>query len=386
MSAEDGPPSLTLVARSEEAPSGERTEGCTAAAVYLVGQGPQREPRPIELQWARVLRYRDHLRDEGGERLDPLSVYCDLNCPRRYSMTDEDFPGLAHLLRTIAEGKVHTVLVDVANWDEVERYGFDYGMSLLRSSGARVINVVSPEDRVVENALLRRYGDDARLLFPDGSSGEFLALFPSLAASIIQEFVQLYVYAGDRSAPSMNRLLTALNFLGRENPWARSAGRVPVFSAGAWNRFAEVSGRKQEHEMAERRLTEPLFRVHPDQSAILLDEHLGEEARSSAALEWAIHRLVGDLQFDRRVEDRVQSLQRTVGDLQVWADPRRQGRIDFLVFRLQPAAAKVPARPGRAKPPAFVGLFHLMDSWTRNLEAKFLARVEKSARIAREGR
>jgi len=384
MSAEAGPPlTLRLVAGGEEPPSGERREGRVPAAVYLVGQGPLRDPRPIELQWARVLRYRDHLLDEGGERIDLLTICIDLNVPRAYSTTEEDFPGLAQLLRTIAEGKVHTVLVDVANWDEVERYGFDYGMGLLRGSGARVINVLSPDDRMVENALLRRFGDDARLLFPDGGAGEFLALFPSLAASIIQEFLQLYVYAGDRSAPSMGRLLTALGDLGRENPWARSAGRVPVFSAGAWNRFADVSGQKQEREMAERRLTEPLFRVQPDQSALLLDEHLGEEARSSAALEWAIHRLVEDLQFDRRVEGRTQSFQRTVGDVHVWADPRRRGRIDFQMFRPS-AGVKEGGRRSRAKAAVWVGHFYIMDAWEAKLEERFLARVAKSNGIARK--
>lgn len=372
-----GPPGDEAQAHSKHA-------GPSPAAVYLVGQGPQREPHLIELQWARVLRYVGLVSAREAHWFQPLDTFVDLNFPRVYDWSPEAFPELAALLQAAAKGVYRTVFVDLCGWSEASIRGFDCGYGLLRRTGARVINVLEEGQQAIAEDLRQQWGDEASLLLPDAGPGELIALFPTLAAGIIQKFRQFYDL-DERPPQSPDRMDGLLDMLRRENPWARAGGGIPIFSEGAWFKYSRRAGERRERELEARRSVEPLHRIRPGEAGLLVDEHRYGEVRSQSELEWATRRLREELQFELRLEDRTQSFERTVGDLLVLADPRGRGRIDFHVFRLPPATMARNTGRGRSKAAAAVGTFYILDHWTADLEGKFLARVAQvAATIARK--
>ena len=81
------------------------------SAIYLIGHGPYREPRLVELQYLRILRYRNAL----GAKLDCSfergEVFIDLNYPRDdYS---DDFSELDRLTDALTKGDFDVVFVDI---------------------------------------------------------------------------------------------------------------------------------------------------------------------------------------------------------------------------------------------------------------------------------
>lgn len=49
------------------------------AALYLCGQGPYRQPRIIEMQYIRVLRYCNALEEKLGKEITIEGIYIDIN-------------------------------------------------------------------------------------------------------------------------------------------------------------------------------------------------------------------------------------------------------------------------------------------------------------------
>jgi hypothetical protein len=143
-----------------------------------------------------------------------------------------------------------------------------------------------------------------------------------------------------------------------------------------WHRAYDASDRAEDNakqaELEARRKSETLFQVAPDQRAKLVDEGawFGHATRTDQELAWAEQRL-GDLAFEIRSEDRIRSYVRKEAEFVVYADPRFSNRIDFTVH----AAMQTPPTRAKSRQRARIGQFYLMDSWKRDLSAKFEARL-----------
>src|SRR5690606_3392423 len=85
------------------------------AAIYLCGHGPYREPRLIEMQYLRTLRYYKALEEKLGTEIDLKDVYIDINFPRTEYI--EKLSNLQVLLNDVKANKVDTVVVDICLGD-----------------------------------------------------------------------------------------------------------------------------------------------------------------------------------------------------------------------------------------------------------------------------
>lgn len=123
----------------------------------------------------------------------------------------------------------------------------------------------------------------------------------------------------------------------------------------------------------QRAAVEPLYRTRADGAALLCDEGLGYDGRprDGEGLNWADARL-RTLGFEPTTEDRVTEYRREIDGYTVHADPRRAGRLIFVVT--PPAPPLTPRRRG-PEPERQYQEFDLPDRLTRELPAKFAARL-----------
>ena len=131
----------------------------TAWAAYLVGHGPLREPRPIELQLMRIFRYQSllGLKDEFRAFNGEYYFYIDLNYPRsKPSYQRENFPQFHQLLEDLEARSIGLVLIDVKESD-----GFYDSYSWIRfaltNAGVRVVNVFYDSEKVLEECIEGQY-------------------------------------------------------------------------------------------------------------------------------------------------------------------------------------------------------------------------------------
>jgi hypothetical protein len=82
------------------------------AAVNLCGHGPYREPRPVDLQFFRILRYADALSDKLGVLFEGRRQYVDLNYP--WARHRDDLPALDALCDAVAAKRYDVVFIDIA--------------------------------------------------------------------------------------------------------------------------------------------------------------------------------------------------------------------------------------------------------------------------------
>jgi hypothetical protein len=157
----------------------------TAWAAYLVGHGPLREPRPIELQLMRILRYQSLLgsRDEFRGYWWESFTYIDLNYPRSQPYYQrENFPQFHQMLGDLEVRSIGLVLIDVQ-----ESVGFYNSYSWIRhaltNAGVRVVNVFYDSEKLLEGCIKERYRGQAHIQeINDGS--DFVNFFPALSAAI----------------------------------------------------------------------------------------------------------------------------------------------------------------------------------------------------------
>lgn len=143
---------------------------------------------------------------------------------------------------------------------------------------------------------------------------------------------------------------------------------------------AEAQERAQkEAELEMRRASEDQFRVDPSSSPQLIDEsYAGNGVRDDASLGWAIDRL-SQLGFKETRESLVRQLTKEYPRVVVYADPRKNGRIEFSVYRREQVE-----KPKSRKRwmPHYAG-FHLLDTWRNDLISKFEQRVQDAGRSLR---
>ncbi len=137
----------------------------------------------------------------------------------------------------------------------------------------------------------------------------------------------------------------------------------------------EEAAQKRAHT-AQRKKTETLYRIAPDREPELLDEGLsyGATPRNESELVWAEQRLVA-LGFQVTCEDNVKSYTDEREDFVVYADPRANGEIRFMVCR-KPLPKK--SRTPRVRT-GYATSFFLKDTWKHDIQGKYEIRLAQAA-------
>jgi hypothetical protein len=86
-----------------------------SAATYLAGHGSFTRPRLIELQYQRIQRYREALRDHLGAASSAPDIFVDFRLPTYGvgSVNLIDVPGFRRLYRCVKNGRFDIVFVDL---------------------------------------------------------------------------------------------------------------------------------------------------------------------------------------------------------------------------------------------------------------------------------
>lgn len=337
------------------------------AAIYLVGHGPLREPRPLELQRFRIQRYIDLLLEQAGQELtiSTDAVFVDINYPRQTAPDRPDlFPALRQLRSAISTGRYSHVFVDIAP-PVGPQPGIDWIPSLLSHGGTNVTNVYY-EERSLLNSFLETRGATPYDL-AHGSGGEdsedFFTFFPVLAGRVLSCLV--HGILEDVPYP----LASKIEQLHRENPYR--GGRFPKVSGVILNEVHRKAWEQEQESKKRRSLKEPLLRLTPDASeeAVLLDDAPFGRTRTKDQWLWVEKRLAG-LNFEKTVKGRVTSFTRRIHDFIVYADPRAEDGIRFCIYR-----TTAHAKPGRPSQ------FWIPDRWKNNLEEKLLREIKDHAPV-----
>ncbi|ADO71712.1 hypothetical protein [Stigmatella aurantiaca] len=338
-------------------------EAGSASAIYLIGHGPLREPRLVEMQLFRIQRYIRLLPMK--ERRDiPLpadEVFVDINYPRKTVIEARDgFPALKQLVAAIRSKRISHVFVDIVP-PNGPQLGVEWNPDALSKSGAIVINVVDDEHRLL-HPVLERYGASPQeLLIWSGAadSEDMVTFFPVLAGRIMQRLV---FDQEEREIPYA--LSRKIEQLCDESPYG--GGNFPTISSITENRLVRRKWEQSEKIKSRRSQEEVLLRLSPrsDEKAVLLDEVLFDKPRTNEQWIWAEERLK-NLGFEKKVEDRRMSFIRRVGNHLVYADPRSEGRIHFKIYEM--------SKNGKAVQSA--STFMLPDKWKNNLEEKLLKQI-----------
>src|SRR5258708_17232314 len=158
-----------------------------SAAMYLAGHGSFTRPRLIELQYRRIRRYREALRDHLGIASSAPDIFIDFRLPTfgMGSVNLIDVPGFRRFSRCVKNGRYEIVFVDLDETREGLTPDYESGFvrSLLENAGAKVFNAFSDDGNVFKSALKSRCGDSARdYEVTDGT--DIVCFFPSLASDI----------------------------------------------------------------------------------------------------------------------------------------------------------------------------------------------------------
>jgi hypothetical protein len=151
--------------------------------------------------------------------------------------------------------------------------------------------------------------------------------------------------------------------------------------AGDWahDKFHEIEQREHveaEARIAARRATETLYQIGPHSEPELMGgRYQWRPVRDHKSLFWAEERLE-ELGFKKMLRDRVKSYTREHPGVIVYADPREEGRIEFLVYRSPspPASSKSRRQPNFEPRPQF----SLLDAWKNDLQGKYSARLDQA--------
>lgn len=161
-----------------------------ASAVYLVGHGSFRQPRLIELQYRRIMRYIDAL---GNCVADSSDIFVDLHSPRQSGPRALDqLPNLRALRERTSN--YTRIFIDIEDGD------FDSVSVLVRAAlegrGPRVLNVFYDDESVLDRRLKEIYGKNARA-DDITDAADFTCFFPSLVSDIVGTALRQEIVTGN---------------------------------------------------------------------------------------------------------------------------------------------------------------------------------------------
>ncbi len=194
----------------------------SVAAIYLVGHGSLSQPRLIELQHQRILRYRSALAGRYELGRSAPRVFVDLALPR-FAMGEIDFrevPEFSRLRDGVQNEQFSVVYIDLEeNPGFTPRYESEFVRSELEDAGAKVLNAFYDDEKAFEQALKGRYGVCARS-HEITESSDFVCFFPSLASEIAASVLRRELQDGE-----FPQIVQRLEVLKKSKPYA--GGRAP---------------------------------------------------------------------------------------------------------------------------------------------------------------
>lgn len=338
------------------------------AAIYLVNQGPYREPRMMDLQYFRILRYADAMNRILGTDIDIVGVYCDYNYPKQNLFYDPSkFPGLKALMDAFARGEFGTVLLDVEFGRAYRPYEWDALFAKLKAAEIPFYNAFT--DDMLKKDVVSRFGKYADYDIASITEAEdMVTFFPALACSMAEELLKDLL---DRSSPEHDWIRSRLHHIAKENTYQT---RRPEFSRRFWGRIDE----RRKEERAQRKLTETLYKLGPDDEGHLLEDNLAysNEPRNEEGLAWAENRVCKVFGLPKVAEGRTISYQATIKGLRVFADIRSERTIVFYVYPPDDREKKKGRRKGKTP---LLTQFKFADTLKNNLRRNLVAYISSTA-------
>lgn len=346
----------------------------TKVAVYLIGQGPYRNPRPIELQHFRIERYRGaltsklHVHFESGYE----DVFIDLNIPRsEYYNRMERCPSFFQLLQLVEEKQYAAVFVDLEDGRAFREREFNWVTAWIERAGAKVLDANLDTYGALLGELARTFDEEAEQVQRQVSdASDFVHFFPGLAARIIETvFRYLPRNENEREAmpKSIDREVTCLK---HDNGFHPFGG---IYS-GLRSYWRDRRERKVKAQQVIRRETELLFNMNPNKRPLLRDESLPGNAtqwRSAESLRWAEERLTA-LGFQKLTRGKIVSYEQDLENGVLYADPRGEGRI--LVYLFCPSEYQFSTYPNDHRE------LPIPDTWKHDVEIKIVEWATKQSR------
>jgi hypothetical protein len=331
------------------------------AAVYLVGHGPYREPRLLELQYLRIQRYRVALANKLNKNIAIKDVYIDINSPR--DTTADNLRNLMVLIDKINHNLYDMVLIDIE--DSINQvHLISPVINTLEHTGVKVYNCYYDDEDALKNEFVRDYGEGAARVANTSDDEDIITLFPALVGSIIFRAFERELdslnncYEGD-----FNQVYRKARRLSTTNPYGR--GSFPRLSVRQTRDLRKI----QEKECELRRQSEPLYYLSPDCNGKLFDEGVFNGTRDKEDLIWAEERLE-NLGFIKTSTENKISYQRNFQDCVIFADPRGKKRLEFDIYRTNITKHRKPRTITKN-----LGYFSIPDAWKNGLKQKFENKV-----------
>lgn len=339
------------------------------AALYLFGHGPYREPRIIEMQYFRALRYCDALGEKLGREINIRKIYIDINFPRTEDL--EELSNLQVLLNDVKKQEIDTVVVDICHGDSFYQNKYTPVIWAIERVGAKVYNCYYDDEKALLAVLIKDYGENVHPYILPNDREEFVELFPALAAEVIYEALEdkLSRIPAGNNDPFINYIFQKVDSLRNENPYNRSA--LPWLSH---KKLSELYQLKKDG-LDKRRLKEETYILGPDQTGKLFDENIAR-LRGQESFEWALSRLK-DLGFSHCINNQEHTFILQYGGCALYADPREEGNIEIFVFKKETSEEASKKKKNRNNMKYPVGSFKMQDSWKNDLKTKLTSRIEE---------
>ena len=177
-----------------------------ASAIYLVGHGSFQEPRLIELQYRRIIRYMEALDGKSGGSPD---IFMDLNIRR-----SDELRNLSELRQRMNDYTRIFIDIQDSRFDSVLQVVCD-----ALADGPKILNA-SDDGGVLDRKVTETYGENAHAGdITDGS--DFTCFFPTLASNVLEAALR------QETTPSILKCIESLRAL---QPYR--GGKKPVIDDG----------------------------------------------------------------------------------------------------------------------------------------------------------
>lgn len=200
-------------------------------AIYLAGHGSYSSPRLIELQYRRIMRYREAFAGRYEKGHGAPAVFIDFRLPQ-FGMGQvnlNDVPGFNKLRNAVRRNRYSVVYIDLDDSKEglTPYYETAFVRSSLEGAGAKVLNAYCDDEDVFKGALIKRCGDHARD-YEVTDSSDIVCFFPSLASDVAATVFRRELSSVDDG--QLRRIKDRIEALKRVRPY--SGGGHPFIEDG----------------------------------------------------------------------------------------------------------------------------------------------------------
>jgi hypothetical protein len=214
------------------------------SAIYLAGHGSYSKPRPTELQYRRILRYREALAGRYEKGNSTPTLFIDFRLPRfgQGHVGLDEVPGFRRLCNAVRRHRYKIVYVDLD--DSKEGLTPDYETAFVRDrlekAGAKVLNAFNDDEGAFKRALKARCGPHARD-YEVTDASDIVCFFPSLASDITATALRRELQ--DDADGKLRRVGDRIDALKRNRPY--SGGGHPFIEdrlSVEWRKAKTIDG------------------------------------------------------------------------------------------------------------------------------------------------